>query len=305
MWLVLTLILGASREIGAPSMSIQEQYAPGEFLFLEDGETFVARYRLKSPSEVGKGVKYPLIVWLHGFGEQGADNREHLRWLNLIAATAPHDHYYAMALQCPDGVPWYEIAGEVRPGDMLTVANTVVTELVESLPIDRDRIYLTGVSSGGCACWEMAMRYPDRFAAIAPLSCTGGNSSLLRRITHVPCWAFHSATDSPQAAQATVDRLNEIGGIAHLTLVENDKLDLKLMHTPHVLLDHDSWTGACEHYRLMEWLLSQRRGTVSVPPGVRPGSFFNYGGSVVVLVVGILVCSRAIMRRKPSVSSIK
>lgn len=35
--------------------------------------------------------------------------------------------------------------------------------------IDEDRIFLSGISRGGHLAWDLALRFPDRFAAIAPM----------------------------------------------------------------------------------------------------------------------------------------
>lgn len=48
-----------------------------------------------------------------------------------------------------------------------------VEELLEKLcgdyRVDRDRLYLVGISMGGYGVWDMAMRSPDLFAAAVPI----------------------------------------------------------------------------------------------------------------------------------------
>jgi dienelactone hydrolase len=43
--------------------------------------------------------------------------------------------------------------------------------------VDEDRVYLTGLSMGGGGTWHLGLRYPDLFAAIAPV-CAVGDVSL-------------------------------------------------------------------------------------------------------------------------------
>ena len=43
--------------------------------------------------------------------------------------------------------------------------------------VDKDRVYLTGLSMGGGGTWHLGLRYPDRFAAIVPV-CAVGDLSL-------------------------------------------------------------------------------------------------------------------------------
>lgn len=294
----LVVVAVTSVERFAPVDSLLAQYSEGEHKYDDGSSRFTVKYRLHEPQQLQPGLTYPLLIWLHGFGEQGADNKEHLRWLDLVAQTAPHQDYYCLALQCPEGEMWSRVPGKLQPDDLLTVTVAILDRLATERPIDVDRVYVSGVSSGGTACWEMAMRYPDRWAAIAPLSAGGGDLNRLVKIKDVPVWAFYSETDSgrPTDLQETVDRLNAIGGSAALTLVNNRKLKLKHMHTPGILVDHDSWTAACEHYHLMEWLMSQRRGAASTPPGVRPLAWWNYATVAAVPLVAILIW-RAARRR--------
>ena len=46
----------------------------------------------------------------------------------------------------------------------------LVDEAVTLLPVDPERIYLTGFSMGGGGVWRYANIYPNRFAAAAPLA---------------------------------------------------------------------------------------------------------------------------------------
>lgn len=291
----------------APEASLVEQYQPGEYNYSDDKVEFIVHYRLHVPPELKAGERYPLLIWLHGFGEQGADNKEHLRWLDLVAKTAPHPNYYCLALQCPEGEMWYRVPDKIQPDDMSTITIELLDKLSAKHPIDSERVYLAGVSSGGGACWETAMRYPQRFAAVVPMSSSGGDHSRLERITHLPIWAFNSVTDgvSPEPVERAVSELNRLGGNSHLTLVNNKELGLKLTHTPGVLVDHDSWTAAFEHYHVMEWLLAQKRGTRAMPPGVRPWASWNYLVivGIVLLTLAALVAARRRLHRSPVRSS--
>ena len=66
--------------------------------------------------------------------------------------------------------------------------------------IDTNRVYLTGPSLGGSGTWYIAARYPEIFAAIAPLS--GFTSHLafidenIDRLLDMPVWAFHGRLDT-------------------------------------------------------------------------------------------------------------
>jgi len=65
--------------------------------------------------------------------------------------------------------------------------------------IDTNRVYLTGASLGGSGTWYLAAKYPEKFAAIAPMcGFTSDNDfteTHLDRLTRMPVWAFHGRTD--------------------------------------------------------------------------------------------------------------
>lgn len=135
---------------------------------------------------------------------------------------------------------------------MVDVAAAILDELLQEYPIDRKRIYLAGVSSGGTGCWEFAVRHPQFFAAVAPFSSGGTSHPELRNLVGIPIWTFHSSEDlKPPVAvvRKTVNELKNLGGTVQLTEVATG--------------DHDCWTAAFARYRVLDWLLLQQRGQLS------------------------------------------
>jgi predicted peptidase len=87
----------------------------------------------------------------------------------------------------PDGTDWT---------DARVQAATV--ELIDTFaarhPVDADRIYLVGLSSGGRGIYSLLPKYPDKFAAAIP-TAGWGDASTMDKITHIPLWADHSVDD--------------------------------------------------------------------------------------------------------------
>ena len=123
----------------------------------------------------------------------------------------------------------------------------------------RSHLRLTGLSLGGDASWDLAMNYPDRFAAIAPMTGEGDVSDAAR-IIHVPIWAFQGQKDhivNPNSVIMMVDALRKAGGHPHLTLYPD--------------LDHNCWDTAYASDALYTWLFAQKRGQPEVlTPGLPP-----------------------------------
>jgi predicted peptidase len=110
---------------------------------------------------------------------------------------------------------------------------------------------------GGFGTWTLALRHPDRFAAIIPL-CGGGDPADAARLKDLPIWAFHGLKDTNVPVRRTTEMIEAIrkaGGHPHLTL------------DPEA--SHDCWTHAYTNEALYTWLFAQRRGQPEVlTPGL-------------------------------------
>ncbi len=200
------------------------------------------RYLLSLPEgyEADAARQWPLIVFLHGAGERGDD----LELLNkhgppkLIAQGRELGAIVASP-QVPGGEVWDPV-----------VVKVLTDELCATLRVDKDRVYLTGISMGGFGTWETALAFPDTYAAIAPIcGGTGVRFLLAERIKHLPVWIFHGALDTvvePAHSQKMHDALKKAGGKVRFTLYPEAK--------------HDSWTATYDDAEFWSWLLAQKRG---------------------------------------------
>ena len=81
----------------------------------------------------------------------------------------------------PEGAPapsgrggTWNVGGEKNPSsaDDVAFVQAILRDLDQALPIDRARIYATGVSMGGVFAYRLACEMSDTFAAIAPVAAT-------------------------------------------------------------------------------------------------------------------------------------
>ena len=129
--------------------------------------------------------RWPFILFLHGAGERG-NNVERLK-LQGLAKKLEHEPdfpFVVVSPQCSVNASW--------SADIL---NKVLDEVVDTYNIDTDIIYVTGLSMGGFGPWYLAMAYPHRFAAIAPV-CGGGDPDRVCVLKDLPIWTFHGAKDT-------------------------------------------------------------------------------------------------------------
>ncbi len=205
----------------------------------EIGKTVRSRFLLYLPDgyDADANKKWPLIVFLHGSGERGDD-------LEQVKA-----HGLPQRLGGKNALPFIVVSPQAPPDtrwDSDTI-HALLDELIARLPVDAQRIYLTGLSLSGYGTWAIAGDRPQRFAAIAPV-CGAGETDNACRLKDVPIWAFHGAQDSVvplQDDQAMVDAVRACGG------------DVKFTVYPGV--DHDAWTPTYANPALYEWFLQHRR----------------------------------------------
>jgi predicted peptidase len=184
----------------------------------------------------------PLVLFLHGAGERGSDLervKAHGLPRELGAGNPLPESAHVLAPQCP-AESWWPFE--------LHHLSTLLEDALARLPIDPTRIYLTGISMGGYGAWALAIKHPERFAALAPV-CGGGTPLLAARLKALPIWAFHGAEDEVvplEESERMVSAVNAAGGQAKLTVY------------PEV--GHDSWTLTYRDPALYTWMFAQRRG---------------------------------------------
>jgi predicted peptidase len=209
--------------------------------------------------------RWPLILFLHGAGERGND-------LNKVAVHGPpklvsrqvrtrkgespeekaarqtaaellRKNFIIASPQCPSNTRWH--AQELA---------ALLDEVEKSLRVDRQRIYLTGLSMGGYGTWDLGLGLPERFAALAPIR--GGLNTITPLLNRrhptrgpiqrdLPIWIFHGEKDGtvpPEESHRAVDLLKRLG-------CRNVKL------TTYPEAGHDSWTATYENPELYRWFL--------------------------------------------------
>ena len=192
-------------------------------------------YLLYLPREYDPGRKWPMLVCLHGSGNPVTEVRLH--GPTQLIDQGKHFDFIVLSPLLSEGL---------RQDRESLVA--LIEHVSNTLAVDRDRVLLTGISSGGAATWCLACYDPDRFAAIAPV-CGGGDVTEATRLQNVPVWTFCGERDRRGLIRANnemVDAVNACGGCAKLTVYPK--------------YEHDVWEPAYSDPKLYEWLLNQRRG---------------------------------------------
>ncbi|MFV0445938.1 MAG: dienelactone hydrolase family protein [Planctomycetaceae bacterium] len=90
----------------------------------------------------------------------------------------------------------------------------VLNDVLSHTDADPSRVYLIGYSMGGYGAWELAIQYPEQFAAVVPVA-GGGDPERVGALKHVPIWAVHGANDKgvpPEESLEMIAALRAAGG---------------------------------------------------------------------------------------------
>ena len=188
--------------------------------------------------------RWPLLLFLHGWGESG-DDLEFLKYHGVPKYLESSDGlpFIVIAPQASEGVEWQELTAELM--DFLHA-------LSSEYDVDPDQIYLTGLSTGGKGAWALAVQNPDIFAAVAPVAAdipeVEGFMDMVPGLRRVPTWVVHGERDDVyplERAKSIVEILESADGDVVLTVVPG--------------AGHVSWEEFYARLAFYEWLLKQSR----------------------------------------------
>lgn len=184
--------------------------------------------------------KKPLIVFISGDGEKGTDLEKvkingPLKYLKTHQLDA-----YVLAPQCKEDENW----------DIESIYQLIL-KIQKENKIDSERIYVTGLSSGGWASWNLAFAHADLFAANVPVA---GFVDLIQlekacEIANIPTRIYHGLLDD----------------VVNVNYAITIYKELKKCNTKDVQLTifddagHDSWTRVYDNPEIYDWMFKQKR----------------------------------------------
>lgn len=141
-------------------------------------------YRVFVP-KVYAGKPLPLVVALHGMGGDETSMME--GYGKALPREAERLGFLLVTPKGREPASMYRGAAEKDVMDVLA-------EVERTYKVDPKRIYLMGHSMGAYGTWSISMAFPQRFAALGPIS-GGGSPAGMEKIKHIPQFVVHGDND--------------------------------------------------------------------------------------------------------------
>lgn len=230
--------------------------------FISKNDTL--NYRILFPENFSEEEKYPVVLVLHGAGERGDDNESQLvhgsdLFLNaenrkdfpaiVIFPQAPKEDYWAKVEVKRDTMPYqFDFKNTEAPTKSLDLVMKMMDSVVAQDFVNKDKVYVGGLSMGGMGTYEIIYKKPEMFAAAFAI-CGGANPEIAKDYPKgFNIWIFHGEKDDlvpPRLSKAMARSINHHGGNAKVSLYPED--------------NHNSWDSAFSEPYLLEWLFSHNR----------------------------------------------
>lgn len=202
-----------------------------EWAYESEADSSGQPFIINIPEDYSSDEATPLSVFLHG---ANGDHQDH------------HQEYSNLR-----GKFFVSVLGRSRTGAYVGLAEADVLDVIDYVQanwnIDPDRIHLSGLSMGAGGVYQLASRYPHRFASASPICGTIHLKPYANLLT-MPIYATFSI-DDPQSPygpiQDTFAKLSKMGGKAVLDTT--------------VGLGHAAWTYEEGNRRNKLWTQKQIR----------------------------------------------
>lgn len=163
---------------------------------------------LFGPIHYEQNYAYPLVVWLHGDGQ---DEKQLLRLMPQLSMR----NYVGVAPRVPTDSTTADTRGRTwgRASADSAAAEQAVFDAVDAARrryhIASQRIFLAGAGAGGTAALRVALAYPDRFAGVLsfggifPLG--GAPLARLHEVRRLPLFLAYEEDDDSAEREVAID----------------------------------------------------------------------------------------------------
>lgn len=253
-WVFISVIISAAA---------QDKNLYQKHWFIQNGDTLP--FRVLLPKDYDAAKKYPVVFFLHGRGESGSDNEKQLtHGATLFLKDSIRHAFPAIVIfpQCSDKSYWSNVhtiaqgnqngkrafyfVPDGPPSTDMQLLLGLVDHVLAHYGVNKQQVYVMGLSMGGMGTFELVRRKPATFAAAVPI-CGGAHEATAKELRKTAWWIFHGAKDD-----VVLPQYSEVMAAA----LKKQKASVKFTLYPNA--NHNSWDPAFSEPSLLPWLFSQR-----------------------------------------------
>ncbi len=243
--ILLLALIGLTTLVGCgsnPAHSVNKGAPKGTGFTLRsiqfEGDT--EKFSVYVPRNYDAKKKWPAIIFLSGLFEGGSDGIANTT-VGIGPEIAKHPDRFDFIVVFPQSN-----SGRWNKDAHHRLAWATLDDVAREYSIDRSRIIVTGLSTGGLGTWMMGAKYSDRIAAIVPMAAES-DEDLAPRLVKMPIWAFHNGGDILPPAGSTkgmIKAIKKAGGDPKMTIFSAPL--------------HNCWSAAYATPELLTWMRAQR-----------------------------------------------
>lgn len=232
--------------------------------FIQNGDTLP--YRLLLPKDYSPFKKYPLVFFLHGRGESGNDNEKQLtngaalflrdsirtQYPAIVifpqcAATSYWSNVHTITVGKSTGSRTFHFVEDGPASESMRLLLGLIDNIFVRFPVNKEQVYVGGLSMGGMGTFELVRRKPKTFAAAFSI-CGGAHPGTAKEIRKTDWWLFHGLKDD-----VVLPAFTQSMEVA----LKKRHADVKATYYPNA--NHNSWDSAFREPKLLQWLFSVKK----------------------------------------------
>jgi len=212
-------------------LSVLPEDTGGVHIAVEKNDTHgpFGYYVYKPEGYIDEGPEYPLLIFLHGWSPDLG-----IEPLKSVLVNGPPK--LIEANRWNPKFPFLVVTPQLKASYWPTwKIHSFIEYLMEKYQVNRERIYLTGLSLGGGGCWYYAGEYEDNYlAAMVPISASGA-PHLVENLSKIPIWAFHGGMDN------TVKAYENYGSVPLVKEINLKNPQVRTRLTVYANVGHNAW----------------------------------------------------------------
>tara|TARA_R110002050_G_scaffold116847_2_gene233377 strand:- start:18362 stop:19075 length:714 start_codon:yes stop_codon:yes gene_type:complete len=197
------------------------------------------KYYLYYPKdyEADKNKKFGILLFLHGSGDIPSE----------VGQSIPPPKLLTDGTEFPFLILVPQLLDAKKMWNTRSVMQLLDT-VVENNRIDSKKIYLSGVSRGAAAAWNLVVEYPNTFAALAVV-CGMAPTPYANWIDKdLPIWVFHGEEDKSIPISESKNMVNRLL-----------QMNYNVKFTWYKGAGHNIWDTVYTNSELYNWLNSQKK----------------------------------------------